>query len=241
MRRLPFEHDDLYEREDESQRQSWQRLGDVHRLPSQRNDLSREHDEEFIEPLGYRDGLFSVRVPPAARQHRVDLHALELTEAQETNMHRITHAAFGAIFACASLVSPSALATVIDEMVIERHDSTERVRLRLTGPVHYIRDYVSTKGEIVNVYLQALAPLAPGEGPFPDEVKYSPGHARIPPFTVRVSLDPRCEPVPNPVCVLIQFERPVRCRVRLGEDRRSLLLDFASEEEGRSPSSGKER
>ncbi|HEY6239829.1 MAG TPA: hypothetical protein VIW78_03250 [Burkholderiales bacterium] len=133
------------------------------------------------------------------------------------------------------------VAGVIDDIAIERHDSAARIRLRLTGPVHYIRDYVSAKGEIVNVYLQALAPLAPGEGPFPDEVKYSPGDAVIPPFTARVSLDPRCEPVPRPVCVLIQFERPVRCRVRLGEDRRSLLLDFASEEEGRSPSAGKER
>ena len=156
-------------------------------------------------------------------------------------MHRIPHAALVAIFACASLAPPAALATVIDEIVIERHDSTEWVRLRLTGPVHYIRDYVSPKGEIVNVYLQALAPLAPGEGPFPDEVKYSPGDALIPSFTARVSLDPRCEPVPNPVCVLIQFERPVRCRVRLGEDRRSLLLDFptTTDEKRRSPSANK--
>jgi len=149
--------------------------------------------------------------------------------------------ALAALMVAALLPVAPAVAEVIDEIVIERHDTTERVRLRLTGPVHYIRDYVSAKGEIVNVYLQALAPLAPGEGPFPDEVKYSPGDALISSFTVRISLDPRCEPVPNPVCVLIQFERPVRCRVRLGEDRRSLLLDFPSEEEGRSPSAGKER
>lgn len=134
----------------------------------------------------------------------------------------------------------SALAAVIDEITLERRD-VPRVTLRLTGPVHYIRDYASANGELVNVQLQALAPLAPGEGVFPDEVKAFKRDAAVPPFTVRVSLDPKCEPVPNPICVLIQFERPVRCRVRLGEDRRSLLLDFPAiaDEKKRSPSPNK--
>jgi hypothetical protein len=147
-----------------------------------------------------------------------------------------------ALLAAAVLLqSAPALAAVIDEIAVERHGSTPRVRLRLTGPVHYIRDYASRNGELVNVQLQALAPLAPGEGVFPDEVKQSRGDALIPPFTVRVSLDPRCEPVPSPVCILIQFERPVRCRVRLGDDRRSLLLDFPAipDEKKRSPSPDK--
>lgn len=119
-----------------------------------------------------------------------------------------------------------ALGGVIDEIAVERAEAPARVRLRLTGPVHYIRDYASSNGELVNVQLEALAPLAPGETPFPDEVKHFRGDGSIPPFTVRVSLDPRCEPAPNPVCILIQYERPVRSTVRLGEDRRSLLLDF---------------
>jgi hypothetical protein len=146
--------------------------------------------------------------------------------------------ALPALVVVALLHAGPSVAGVIDDIAIERHDSTARVRLRLTGPVHYIRYYASTNGELVNVQLQALAPLAPGEGPFPDEVKRFPGDGSIPPFTVRVSLDPRCEPVPNPVCILIQYERPVRSRVRLGEDRRSLLLDFptTTEEKRRSPS-----
>jgi hypothetical protein len=133
-----------------------------------------------------------------------------------------------------------ALAAVIDEISIERRDAP-RVTLRLTGPVHYIRDYASENGELVNVQLQALAPLAPGGNVFPDEVKAFKGEAAVPPFTVRVSLDPKCEPVPNPICLLIQFERPVRSRVRLGEDRRSLLLDFPAiaDDKKRSPSANK--
>lgn len=146
-----------------------------------------------------------------------------------------------ALVLAALLQAAPVAAAVIDEIAVERQGATSRVRLRLTGPVHYIRDYASANGEIVNVQLQALASLAPGEGVFPDEVKLFKGDAGVPSFTARVSLDPKCEPVPSPVCILIQFERPVRCRVRLGEDRRTLLLDFhaIADEKKRSPSPDK--
>jgi hypothetical protein len=145
------------------------------------------------------------------------------------------------LLVAALLGAASAVAGVIEEIAVERGDAAPRVRVRLTGPVHYIRDYSSKNGELVNVQLEALAPLAPGDAPFPDEVKRFPGDGSIPPFTVRISLDPRCELVPNPVCVLIQYERPVHSRVRLGEDRRSLLLDFptAPDEKRRPPSANK--
>ena len=158
-------------------------------------------------------------------------------------MRRILYAAVSASFALADLVPASARAAVIDEIAVERGDAGPRIRVRLTGPVHYIRDYASKNGELVNVQLEALAPLAPGQAPFPDEVKFFRGEGSIPAFTVRISLDPRCEPVPNPVCVLIQYERPVRSRVRLGEDRRSLLLDFPTipDEKKRPPSADKNK
>lgn len=156
-------------------------------------------------------------------------------------IHRFLRAVLAAIPVAAAWHAQQALAGVIDEIAVERSGAAPRVRLRLTGPVHYIRDYASSNGELVNVQLEALASLSPGEAPFPDEVKRFPGDGSIPPFTVRVSLDPRCEPVPNPVCVLIQYERPVRSRVRLGEDRRSLLLDFptTTDEKRRSPGANK--
>ena len=145
------------------------------------------------------------------------------------------------LVAAALLWAAPALAALIDEIALEQGDAAPRIRVRFTAPVHYIRDYASKNGELVNVQLAALASLAPGAPPFPDEVKRFPGEGSIPPFTVRVSLDPRCEPVPNPVCILIQYERAVRSRVRLGEDRRSLLLDFptATDEKKRSPSPNK--
>lgn len=135
----------------------------------------------------------------------------------------------------ASLHAPPALAAVIDEIAVEQHDSAARVRLRLTSSVQLLRYYSSEQGRIVYVQLQAFAPENFGAGPFPDEVKRSPESALVPRFTVRVSLDPRCDPAPNPVCMTIQLERAARARVRLGEDRRSLLLDFESAGEGDSP------
>ncbi|HUL93336.1 MAG TPA: hypothetical protein VLV56_13410 [Burkholderiales bacterium] len=155
-------------------------------------------------------------------------------------MHRFLRAALAAVpvILCHT---PQALAEVIDEIALERLDSAARVRLRFTGPVHYLRQSVSADGGVANVYLQALDPEAFGVPSPIDEVRHSPGNAAVPPFTVRVRLDPRCDPAPNPVCIFIRFERAARYTVRLGEDRRSLLLDFASEAGSRSPSAGKER
>lgn len=135
----------------------------------------------------------------------------------------------------ASLHAAPVFATVIDEIAVERHDSAVRVRLRLTGPVHFLRYYSSEQGRIVHVQLQALAPENFGEGSFPDEVKRGPNSAVVPRFTARVSLDPRCDPAPHPVCITIRFERATRAEVRLGEDSRSLLLDFDSKGEVGSP------
>jgi len=157
-------------------------------------------------------------------------------------MHHVLRAVLAAVpIAAASLHAPPAPAEVIDEIAIERHESGARIRLRLTGPVHYLRDYASPDGETVNVYLQALGPETFARGAFFDEVRLSPQNAAVPRFAVRVSLDPRCDPAPNPVCVLIRFERPVHSRIRLGEDRRSLLLSIASRGEGGPPRNVREK
>jgi hypothetical protein len=155
-------------------------------------------------------------------------------------VHRLLRAAIAAIPLAAWHAQP-ALAEVIDDIVFEQVDSALQVRLRFTGPVHYLRQAVSADGVVANVYLQALEPETFGRPSAIDEVKHSPGRAAVPPFTARVRLDPGCDAAPNPVCIFIRFERAARYRVRLGEDRRSLLLVFASDEGGRPPSAGKER
>jgi len=137
-----------------------------------------------------------------------------------------------ALLVAALLRATPAIGEVVDEITIERHDSAARVRLRLTVPVHYLRHAVSADGAAASIYLQALAPASFAGKPFPDEVKHSRANAAIPGFTVRVNLDPRCEPAPNPICIVVRFERAVRYEIRLGEDRRSLLLDFPPNSEG---------
>ena len=150
-------------------------------------------------------------------------------------MQRALRVVPAAVLVAASLCPSLVPAAVIDDIAIEQQESAARVRLRLTSPVQLIRYYSSEQGRIVYVQLQAFAPENFGAGPFPDEVKRSPESALVPRFTVRVSLDPRCDPAPNPVCMTIQLERATRARVRLGEDRRSLLLDLESAGEGDPP------
>jgi hypothetical protein len=156
-------------------------------------------------------------------------------------MHRYLRAALAAAPLAAAWHASPALAEVIDRIDIERVERAVQVRVRFTGRVHYLRQAVSADGGVANVYLQALDPEAFGVPSPIDEVKHSPGNAAVPPFSVRVRLDPRCDPAPNPVCIFIQIERAARYTIRLGEDGRSLLLDFSSEAGGRSPSAGKER
>jgi hypothetical protein len=150
-------------------------------------------------------------------------------------MHDTLRKVLAALPLAVALHAPPAFAEVIDAIAVDRRESGTRVRLRLTSPVHYVRDYVSADGKTVNVYLQALVPENFVGGPVFDEVKQSPRGELAPRFEVRVSLDPRCDPAPNPVCIVIRFERAVRSRIRLDEDRRSLLLDLESGGEGNPP------
>lgn len=163
--------------------------------------------------------------------------ARRLKDRSATRMENILRGALVVLPLAVALPAPPVFAEVIDDITIERRDSGTQVRLRLTGPVHYIRDYASADGESVNIYLEALAPEKFSGTLLVDEVKQSPQNSPGPRFAVRVSLDPRCDAAPNPVCIVIRFERPVHCRVRLGEDRRSLLLDLplASHGEGSLP------
>jgi hypothetical protein len=133
---------------------------------------------------------------------------------------------FAALPLAIALHAPPAFAEVIDDIAIERRGSGTQVRLRLTGPVHYVRDFASADGKTINVYLQALFPENFSDGPAFDEVKRSLRADLAPRFEVRVNLDPRCDAAPNPVCLVIRFERAVRGRIRLDDDRRSLLLDL---------------
>src|SRR5215470_7167554 len=81
--------------------------------------------------------------------------------------------------------TPQAIAEVIDDITLERLGSVNRIRLRFTGPVHYLRQARSLDGTAANVYLQALEPEAFGPPATIDEVKHSPRFTGVPSFRVR--------------------------------------------------------
>lgn len=134
-----------------------------------------------------------------------------------------------ALFAAMSAVRP-AQAEVIDEIAIAHHDSVASIELRLTGPVRYLRHYPAERGEAVVVILEAPTPETFGETPAIDEVKRGPKNGDLPRFTARVSLNQACSPAPNPVCITMSFERPVRYRVHLGKDRGVVVIDLLPED-----------
>jgi len=143
-----------------------------------------------------------------------------------------------AAISCALLAVPCASAEVLDRITVARHEGGTTIDVRLTGAVHYIRHYPAEAGQIVVVELEALEPEAfDGEAGI-DDVKRAPKDAPPPHFTVRATVGQACSQTANPVCLTIRFDRPVRYEVRLGKDRRSVVLELPSGDAGPSEPGG---
>ena len=146
-------------------------------------------------------------------------------------MRKITPGLIAALLFFALLGAQPAFAEVIDDIAIEQRDAGDKIRLRLTVPVRYVRHSPPERGQLVVVVLEALAaeplgPISPIE-----EVKRTRETGRVPRFTVRVSVDPACNPASTrPLCLVLRFERPVRYRVGLGPDSRGIVVDILPEE-----------
>lgn len=134
------------------------------------------------------------------------------------------------VFLAAMVAAGPARAEVIDDVAIESRDASPTIRLRLTGPVRYLRHFPAEQGEIVVVMLEALAPEAFGPVPPAEEVRRSRAEAGVPAFSARVSRDPACSSTMRPLCIILAFEAPVRYRIRLGRDRRSVLVELLARE-----------
>ena len=133
------------------------------------------------------------------------------------------------VFAVLTCPAPAA-AEVIDAITLEPREGHIRIGLHLTGPVRYLRHAPAERGEMVVVLLEALAPEAFDPRPQVEEVKRGPASNLVPPFTARVSFDLACSPSARPLCIMLRFDQPVRYRVRLGPDRRSVLVELLPEE-----------
>jgi hypothetical protein len=138
----------------------------------------------------------------------------------------------------AAMLAPAATAQVLDDIEIASEGDFALVRLKFTVPIRYIRHFPPERGEILNVFLQALT-MDGFEEPGSEEHKRSPKSALVPSFTIAYTTSASCDMTRNPICMVIQFSRPVTYKIRTGEDNRSLLLYIPlAPAENRPPVSG---
>ncbi len=125
----------------------------------------------------------------------------------------------------AAAAALASAAEVIDDLAYERGDAGPVLRIRLAAPVNYVRHYPAESGRILVVVLDAADPDALGDAPPVDEVRrVRPGEG-APSVEVRVTRGERCGASAHPLCLALSFGRPVRYRLRLGEDHRSVVIE----------------
>jgi hypothetical protein len=90
-------------------------------------------------------------------------------------------------------------------------------------PVRYIKHFPAERGELIKLYLQVLS-LDGTEERDLQVYKRTPSIPHVPAFTVMYSTVRSCLSVRGPLCLDIQFSKPVRFNIRQGEDGRSVLL-----------------
>lgn len=95
--------------------------------------------------------------------------------------------------------------------------------MQFSAPVRYIKHFPAERGELVKLYLQVLTLDSEQEISL-REYKRVPTFAPVPSFKVTYSTVRSCHAVRDPLCLDIQFDKPVRFRISQGEDGRSILL-----------------
>lgn len=128
---------------------------------------------------------------------------------------------FGA--AAFAALAPTATAQLIDDIEARTDQGVTEIRLHFDMPVRYVKHFPQDRGELVKLYLQALT-LEGVEEIDRTAYKRIPVAPQVPPFKVLYTTVRSCFAVRDPICLDIQFNRPVRYTIRQGEDGRSILL-----------------
>jgi hypothetical protein len=134
--------------------------------------------------------------------------------------------------ATCTLFATIADAQLLDDIEVRSTQGVAEIRLRFTAPVRYIKHFPAERGELIKLYLQVLS-LDGTEERDMQEYKRTPSIPLVPPFTVMYSTVRTCLSVRDPLCLDIQFSKPVRFRVRQGEDGRSIVLHVLAETNSR--------
>jgi len=140
--------------------------------------------------------------------------------------------------ATCALFATIANAQLLDDIEVRSDQGVSEIRLHFTAPVRYIKHFPAERGELIKLYLQVLSLDGTEEMPL-QEYKRTPSIPLVPPYTVMYSTARTCLAVRDPLCLDIQFSKPVRFRIRQGEDGRSILLHVLAETDPRPAPSTK--
>ena len=140
--------------------------------------------------------------------------------------------------AICALLATIANAQLLDDIEVRSDQGVSEIRLHFTAPVRYIKHFPAERGELIKLYLQVLSLDGTEEMPL-QEYKRTPSIPLVPSYTVMYSTARTCLAVRDPLCLDIQFSKPVRFRIRQGEDGRSILLHVLAETDPRPAPSTK--
>jgi hypothetical protein len=132
------------------------------------------------------------------------------------------------------ILSGPASAQLLDDIEAKTDQGVAVIRLHFTAPVRYIKHFPTERGELIKLYLQVLS-LEVREERDVQDYKRTPSIPLVPPFTVVYSTARSCFAVRDPLCLDIQFNKPVRFKVRQGDDGRSILLFVLPDIDPRQP------
>jgi len=121
-------------------------------------------------------------------------------------------------------------AQLIDDIEARTVQGVAEIRLQFTVPVRYIKHFPEERGEMIKLYLQTVG-LEDREEIYPREFVHTPPIPLGSPFHVVYTTARTCFAIQDPLCLDIQFSKPVRFRIRPGNDGRSILLTVLPDSE----------
>lgn len=127
------------------------------------------------------------------------------------------------LLAALGVAAAPAAAQLIDDIEAHTDQGVTEIRLQFSVPVRYVKHFPAERGELVKLYLQALAVGGIDEIEL-ETYKRTRSEPLAPPFKVFYTTVRNCFAVPDPVCLDIQFNQPARYTIRAGDDGRSILL-----------------
>lgn len=121
------------------------------------------------------------------------------------------------------LTLPTARADLLEDIETRTEQGTGEIRLIFSVPVRYLNHFPADQGELLKIYLQT----AGLDNPAGDELhgyKRAPTQIPVPSYAITYTTARNCYAVREPLCLDVQFSKPVKYRLLPGEDGHSLII-----------------